>query len=173
MQGAGYRFLTDKYKMRHIPHWRSSFVSDAKRGRHSVTEDNVREEFYPARNWPGERACDHLEFAIKYDGINLALLCSLFRHLEPQELADFILEHPVSTPRRKLWFFYEFLTGATLPLENAAKGNYTLLLDPEEYYTLKNGQLTISRPLFMPQPLRTVLSLFTLSRMETAVFIVF
>jgi len=62
-KSAGYRFLTDKYKMRHIPHWRSSFVSGAKRGRHSVTEDNVREEFYPARNWPGERACDHLEFA--------------------------------------------------------------------------------------------------------------
>ena len=138
-KSAGYRFLTDKYKMRHIPHWRSSFVSDAKRGRHSVTEDNVREEFYPARNWPGEGACDHLEFAIKYDGINLALLCSLFCHIDPHELADFILEHPVSIPRRKLWFLYEFLTGTTLPLEDAAKGNYTLLLDPEEYYTLKNG----------------------------------
>ncbi len=138
-KSAGYRFLTDKYKMRHIPHWRSFFVSGAKRGRHSVTEDNVREEFYPARNWPGERACDHLEFAIKYDGINLALLCSLFRYIEPQELADFILEHPVSIPRRKLWFLYEFLTGTTLPLDDAAKGNYTLLLDSEEYYTLKNG----------------------------------
>ncbi len=138
-KSAGYRFLTDKYKMRHIPHWRSSFVSDAKRGRYSVTEDNVREEFYPARNWPGEGACDHLEFAIKYDGINLALLCTLFRLIEPQELGDFILEHPVSIHRRKLWFLYEFLTGTTLPLEDAAKGNYTLLLDPEEYYTLKNG----------------------------------
>ena len=108
-------------------------------GRHSIIDNDVREEFYPARNWPGERACDHLEFAIKYDGINLALLCSLFRHIEPQELADFILEHPVSIPRRKLWFLYEFLTGTLLPLEDADKGNYILLLDPEEYYTLKNG----------------------------------
>jgi len=138
-RNAGYRFLTDRYKLKHIAHWRSSFVTDAKTGRHSIIDDDVWDEFYPARNWPGERACDHLEFAIKYDGINLALLCSLFRHIEPQELADFILEHPVSIPRRKLWFLYEFLTGTLLPLEDADKGNYILLLDPEEYYTLKNG----------------------------------
>ena len=104
-RGAGYRFLTDKYKLRHIAHWRSSFVTDSKTGRHSLIDNDVREEFYPARNWPGERACDHLEFAIKYDGINLALLCSLYRHIEPQELADFILEHPVSIPRRKLYWY--------------------------------------------------------------------
>ncbi len=47
--------------------------------------------------------------------------------------------NPVSIPRRKLWFLYEFFTGTLLPLEDADKGNYILLLDPEEYYTLKNG----------------------------------
>ena len=125
--------------MRHLPHWRSSFVFDTKSVRHTVVEEDVREEFYPARNWPGEKALDHLEFAIKYDGINLALLCSLFRHIEARELADYILEHPVSIPRRKLWFLYEFLTQSVLPLADAAKGNYVELLNPEEYYTLKRG----------------------------------
>ncbi|MFO8111794.1 MAG: cell filamentation protein Fic, partial [Desulfosalsimonadaceae bacterium] len=37
---------------------------------------------------------------------------------------------------RRLWFFYELLTGRTLPLENLKQGNYIDLLEPDKYYTV-------------------------------------
>jgi len=46
----------------------------------------VAEEIFPANYWPGEGLGDHLEFALKYDGTNPAILASLFEAIEVEEL---------------------------------------------------------------------------------------
>ena len=35
-----------------------------------------------------------------------------------------------------LWFFYEFLTGKLLPLDDLAQGDYVELLESDKYYTV-------------------------------------
>ena len=71
---------------------------------------------YPAKYWPGETLGDHLEFALKYDGTNLAILASLFQKASEDDLLDYVRSKPTGKYVRRLWFLYEFLTGKILPL---------------------------------------------------------
>ena len=46
----------------------TSFVGET--GRHTIIESGIRRELYPRVCWPGETDLDHLEFALKYEGLN-------------------------------------------------------------------------------------------------------
>ncbi len=132
---AGYEALIERYGLEVIPNWRRSFV--AQTGEHRVVVSGATiEEVFPLRYWPGESSCDHLEFALKYDGANLAILSCIFQRMSPKEMLDYVRARPTGKYVRRLWFFYEFLTGEMLPLEDLEQGNYVDLLDPEEYYTI-------------------------------------
>lgn len=74
---AGYLHLLKKFEIAAIPNWHTSFVSPT--GSHrSKVQNNRIEEIYPSKYWPGENIGDHLEFALKYDGVNLILLKLIF-----------------------------------------------------------------------------------------------
>ena len=70
---AGYAALIDRYGFEVIPNWHRSLAKTSGIHRIDSTED-VIEEVYPPKYWPGNTLGDHLEFALKYDGTNLALL---------------------------------------------------------------------------------------------------
>ena len=83
---------------------------------------------------------DHLEFALKYDGTNLAILASLFQAVAPEEFLAYVQSKPTGKYARRLWFLYEFLTGTRLPMDDVERGNYIDLLDPDQYYTVTPGR---------------------------------
>ncbi len=131
---AGYAALTERYGLDVVPNWHMSLVAEG--GSHRLhSRDGIVEETYPSSYWPGETACDHLEFALKYDGTNLALLSILFRIIDEKEILEHIRSRPTGKYARRLWFFYEFLTGRRLPLEDLKQGNYIDLVEPQKYYT--------------------------------------
>lgn len=135
---AGYAYLLESYGLTGVPHWHTSSVSSS--GAHrSRVEDGVVQDIYPARYWPGERVGPHLEFALKYDGINLALLTRIFEHVPQQELAEYIKSKPTGKYARRIWFFYEFLTARELPVDDVSCGNYVDALERRHYYTVNNG----------------------------------
>jgi hypothetical protein len=80
-----------------------------------------------------------LEFAIKYDGINLAILLDIFLAIDEDELIAYIKTKPTGKYTRKIWFLYEFLLNKPLPIEDLKQGNYVELLESDKYYTLKNA----------------------------------
>lgn len=132
---AGYEALIERYDLEVIPNPHRSFV--AATGMHRTESiGGVIEEVYPAKYWPGDTTADHLEFALKYDGVNLAILASLFQKVEEKDLLEYVHSKPTGKYARRLWFLYEFLTGKTLPLDDVRRGNYIDLLDPDEYYTV-------------------------------------
>ena len=98
--------------------------------------EGVIEEVYPAKYWPGNTLGDHLEFALKYDGTNLAILASLFREVAAEDFLVYVRSKPIGKYARRLWFLYEFLTGTSLQLDDVKRGNYIDLLDPDQYYTV-------------------------------------
>jgi len=51
-------------------------------------------EVYPARYWPGDTLGGHLEFALKYDGTNLAILASVFNAAPADVLFDTMMVSP-------------------------------------------------------------------------------
>lgn len=133
-RAAGYEALIRRYNLDVIPHWHISFVSAFSMRTKQATENGV-EEVFPSQYWPGDSLGDHLEFALKYDGVNLAILASIFQTAEEEEFLTYVRSRPTGKYARRLWFLYEFLLNRALPLEELKQGNYTDLLDPKEYYT--------------------------------------
>jgi hypothetical protein len=132
---AGYGALIARFRLDVIPNWHQSFVAAG--NTHKVDASaGVTEEIYPARYWPGDALGDHLEFALKYDGTNLAILASVFGAAPRDELQQYIVSAPRGKYVRRLWFLYEMLTGSALPLEDLKTGGYVDLLEPDQYYTV-------------------------------------
>ncbi len=132
---AGYSALIERYNLDVIPNWHRSFVAPGGTQRIDST-GGVIGEIYPSKYWPGGTLGDHLEFALKYDGTNLAILASLFQETAEEDLLDYVQSKPTGKYARRLWFLYEFLTGKTLPLDDVKRGNYIDLLEPDKYYTV-------------------------------------
>lgn len=130
---AGYTALAERFSIDVIPNWHRSSVSNASPHRTHLPDGSV-DEVFPIAYWPGDTLGNHLEFAIKYDGINLALLHQLFHEDVEQELVGYIQSKPTGKYARRIWFLYEFLTGRNLPIADLERGNYVDLLDPEDYY---------------------------------------
>ena len=140
MRQVGYGALIAKFRLDVIPNQHQSFVATG--NTHKVnTTAGVTEEIYPARYWPGDTLGDHLEFALKYDGTNLAILADVFKVAPQKEVQQYVASAPRGKYARRLWFLYEMLTGSALPLEALKTGGYIDLLEPDEYYTL-----TVPRP---------------------------
>jgi hypothetical protein len=132
---AGYAALIERYGLDVIPNWHRSFVAIS--GTHRIdSTGGVIEEVYPSKYWPGDTLGDHLEFALKYDGTNLAILAGLFQGVAEEDFLGYVQSKPTGKYARRLWFLYEFLTGKTLPLDDVKRGNYIDLLDPDKYYTV-------------------------------------
>jgi len=132
---AGYAALIERYALEVIPNWHRSLVSIGAIHRIDST-GGVIEEVYPSKYWPGDTLGDHLEFALKYDGTNLAILANLFSVVPQEEFQAYVSSKPTGKYARRLWFVYEFLTGTTLAMEDLKQGNYVDLLDPDQYYTV-------------------------------------
>lgn len=139
-RAAGYEALIERYSLDVIPNWHSSFVA-VETQVHKIEKDvHTVREHYPERYWPGESIGEQLEFALKYDGINLAILFSVFKTMDEKELLDYLRSKPTGKYARRLWYLYEFLIGKKLPIDDMKQGNYVDLLDSERYYTLDTGK---------------------------------
>lgn len=132
----GYQALIEQYHLKVPPHYRQSFITS--QGRGQIRIDNHQEtHIYPKHYGlkdPGN-PFSQIEFAIKYDGINLEILEAIFRKLESKEIEITIKKHPTSKYTRILWFLYEFLTKKVLNLRDAKKLQYVDLLNPKRYFT--------------------------------------
>ncbi len=133
-RSAGYYELIKRYKLDVIPNWHKSLVATG--GIHRTnSNDKVIEEIYPPKYWPGDALGEHLEFALKYDGVNLAILMKIFEEIDKEELIEYVQSKYTGKYARRLWFLFEFLTGKLLPMDDLKMGNYIDLLESDKYYT--------------------------------------
>ncbi len=132
---VGYALLVRQYDLSVMPNFRWSFV--AKAARQSVVEQGLVWETFPLAYAPQDLP-GHIEFALRYDGVNLEIFAALFRTLGEPEIAlltAWIQGTPTGVYTRKTWFLYESLTGNRLAIPDLTQGNYEPLLDPSTYFT--------------------------------------
>nr|WP_231873886.1 Fic family protein [Luteibacter rhizovicinus] len=79
----------------------------------------------------------HLLFALKHEGINLAILMEALTHLPADELVAAMKRTPGSVFVRKACYLWEAANGRTLDAAPAAKGAVVDLFDPTRYVTLE------------------------------------
>lgn len=87
------------------------------------------------RHKPNETLLGQLTFALKYEGIDLAVLNALFKTVNPKEILALIHKEPTGSYSRRIWFLYEWLTDKKLKIDDVQTGNYIYLLDESLQYT--------------------------------------
>ena len=92
---------------------------------------------FDKRYWPGNTACDHLSFALRHEPLDLLILKRTFAVLPKDEIAAFIRQAPTGAAARRVWFFFEELTGTTLDIEDAGTITAIEALDTRHYFTAK------------------------------------
>ena len=89
---------------------------------------------FTPRHKPTDSLCGHLTFALKYEGIDLAVLKALFESIKAQEVVNIVESAPTGTYSRRIWFLYEWLCESRLELEDATQGNYVPLVNKALQY---------------------------------------
>jgi hypothetical protein len=89
------------------------------------------------RHAPSPGLEGHLTFALKYEGLDLAVLKRLFAATGPAPVEALIKAKPTGSYARRIWFLYEWLTGARLNLPDAEKGTYEPAVDPEQQWAVR------------------------------------
>lgn len=101
--------------------------------RHKIYEEAGWRIFTP-RHQPEATLEGHLTFALRYEGVDLAVLKRLFAATGPGAVEALVKDKPTGAYARRIWFLYEWLTGARLDLPDADKGAYALVVDPEQQF---------------------------------------
>ena len=93
-----------------------------------------RWQLFTPRHKPEDTLQGHLTFALKYEGIDLAVLKALFDTIDPQKIVEIVRAEPTGSYSRRIWFLYEWLIETELDLEDAAQGNFVPLINDTLQY---------------------------------------
>lgn len=127
------------YDLHVMPHYRKSFIATGS-AFHTTIDRNSEIHVYP-RTYAIKDFSDpikHIEFALKYDGVNLEILSAAFKHIEPSKIEQYVKRQINSKYARIIWFLYEFLLESTLNVTIETNVKYVNVLDPDVYF-VTNG----------------------------------
>lgn len=131
---AGSLWLASHFNLSNVQLTHRSYIGT--RDKIEVASDGSIDQTYGPKYAPKrDDVFDHIEFMLKYDDLNLDILCLIFFRIEEQELTNYILERPTGRYSRRMGYLYEWLTQRKLKIDAIAGGNYIDLLDPERYVT--------------------------------------
>ncbi|WP_210211175.1 hypothetical protein [Borborobacter arsenicus] len=131
---AGWTALVNEFSIR-APVRQPSCVSE-KHIKGSQREDRSWRVF-DKRYWPGDSFADHLTFAFRHETPDLLILKRIFDAVPDNAVEELVRAAPTGVPARRIWYFYELLTGKTLDLPDAQSVAAIDLVDPAAYFTSK------------------------------------
>ena len=94
-------------------------------------------QVYDKRYLPEATLEGHLGFALRHESIDLLILQRVFDAVPQQDIEAIVRATPTGAFSRRLWFFFETLTGRRLDLEDAPTVTAVPALDPALYFTGK------------------------------------
>lgn len=106
---AGYAAIIERYNLEvPLPHKLSIISSKHKK---YITENW---QVFSPRYSPEDTLKGHLTFALKYEGIDLAVLSSLFKKADKANIEYIIKSEPLGSYARRIWFLFEWLKNEAL-----------------------------------------------------------
>ena len=128
---AGYAALIDTYNL-NVPFPRSLSATGSK---HRITEQGGWRILTP-RHAPEQTLEGHLYFALKHEGLDLAVLKYLFMATGAGPIEAMVRATPTGSYARRVWFLYEWLTVDVLDLPDADRGTYFPVVDEKMQYAV-------------------------------------
>ena len=96
----------------------------------------------PPRRRPKDTLAAHLEFALKYEGVDLGVLRALFDAVPPEAIGGLVRNTPLGRYARRTWFLYEWLTGRVLDIPDVGLVSAVPAIDTRQQFGLKKGSLS-------------------------------
>jgi hypothetical protein len=127
---AGYAALIDAYGLR-VPLPRTLSATGE---HHRLRAEAGGWRILTPRYAPSPDLEAHLTFALKYEGLDLAVLKRLFATVAPAEIEAIVRAKPTGSYSRRIWFLYEWLIGGHLDLPDAEMGAYEPIVDPVQQW---------------------------------------
>ncbi len=128
---AGYAALIEAYGLA-VPLPRTLSAT----GQHHKVIEEAGWRITTPRHAPNASLEGHLTFALKYEGLDLAVLKRLFEAVSPGDIEALVRAKPTGSYARRCWFLYEWLTGTPLDLADADRGSYVPAVDPDQQYAV-------------------------------------
>jgi len=101
--------------------------------KHTKYETDTWRVFTP-RHAPEDSLYGQLVFALKHEGLDLAVLKALFDVIPGGQIETAIKNEPSGMYARKIWFLYEFLQAEQLDIPDSIQGNFVDLIDGKLQY---------------------------------------
>jgi Fic family protein len=106
-------------------------------GQHHRVKEQDGWRILTPRHAPAADLEGHLTFALKYEGLDLAVLSRLFGSVGARQIEALVRSKPTGSYARRIWFLFEWLTGRRLDLPDADKGTYVTVVDPEQQWAIE------------------------------------
>jgi len=126
---AGYAEIIARYELP-VPMPQILAAISTKHKKYETEEWRV----FTPRHAPEDTLYGHLTFALRYEGVDLAVLKTLFDKILPQDIEPFIREEPNGIYARKIWFLYEYLQNVELNISDIKQRSYVDLVDSKLQY---------------------------------------
>jgi len=131
---VGYAALIHRYNLQLPLPPRLAGIAD----RHKPPSTNEWHLFSP-RHAPQDSLFGHLEFALKWEGIDLGVLAALFKDFDEREIAAIVRAEPTGAYARRIWYLYEWLTDRQLDVPSPGKVRAVPVVNPEKQFAIQEG----------------------------------
>lgn len=131
---AGALWLREHFDLKDHQITHKSYIGSRERIELAANGD-VIQIFGPRYAPEADSSTAHLEFALKYDDLNLDFYRAVFTKIDIEQLTGFVYSKLSGKYARKIGFLYEWLTGKEIELSASVSGNYVDLLDENKYIT--------------------------------------
>lgn len=130
----GYSYLIDRFELPARPLSLLAQLDRAIKAREDRRVGNRTVMAFERNYEPEDTLVGHLQFALRYEGVNLEVLALLFAKTGRHELDAWLASSPNSAYARRAGFLYEWLTGTRLNPNVPAKTGYVSVLDGKQQF---------------------------------------
>jgi len=130
MKKIGFTWLLDKFSITGYLLTHESYIGTV--DKIEVSSHNTIIRTFKPKYDVADNIFTHLEFAIKYDDLNLALLKEIFLNIDYNDIEKYIHEKSNSKYRRIIGYLFEFTTNQKINI-TINSSNYIDLLDESSY----------------------------------------
>ena len=136
----GYHYLIEQYQLAATPLQLVANIDTKIKGRQAQRVGDQDMLVFEPGYRPEDSLVGHLQFALRYEAINLEVLYLLFRQTGKDELNAWLAESPTSSYARRAGFLYEWLSGDKLKVNVPANERYVDLVNNALQFGLKRGE---------------------------------
>lgn len=140
---AGYAALMERYALQLPTPQRLAVIA----ARHHPVSTHDWLTLTP-RHRPASTLAGHLVFALKWEGVDLAVLAALFKTVPREDIAVLVRMRPTGAFARRIWFLYEWLTNAELDVPDPGKVRFVPVIDAKLQFALETGRGSVRHKVF-------------------------